>query len=255
MTRPATNDPADETVAGALPDDAGDASRAAIPAAATTTAERAARQLRQRITSGDLQPGQRLSEEPLAQDLRVSRNTLREAFRLLGHDGLVDHVVNRGVFVRMLSDRDVRDLYRLRRMIECAALREYERRSRGADAPHRTRLLDDVTDTVLRGERAAREGTWADIPTADLDFHQCLTALAGSFRADELMRRTMAELRLVFWVMAGSREFHEPYLRRNRVLVDLLTAGDVDAAERELISYLDDAEADLLRIYGAIRRR
>src|ERR1700761_3767740 len=96
-----------------------------------TAAERAASELRQRIASGELRPAQRLAEERLARELQVSRNTLRESFRLLAHDGLVDHVVNRGVFVRQLAEHDVRDLYRLRRMVESSALREFERRTRG----------------------------------------------------------------------------------------------------------------------------
>ncbi|HEY3776014.1 MAG TPA: GntR family transcriptional regulator [Solirubrobacteraceae bacterium] len=220
----------------------------------TTTAERAASELRERIASGELRPGQRLAEERLARVLQVSRNTLRESFRLLAHDGLVDHVVNRGVFVRQLAEHDVRDLYRLRRMVECSALREFARRTRGVGAAQRAALLADLDGAVRSGERAAEEGRWAEIPTADLEFHRCLTALAGSARADELMGRAMAELRLVFWVMAGSREFHEPYLRRNRALVGMLTDGDVDGAEQELIDYLDEAETDLLRIYGMIQR-
>jgi DNA-binding GntR family transcriptional regulator len=220
-----------------------------------TTAERAASELRQRIASGELRPGQRLAEERLARELRVSRNTLRESFRLLAHEGLVDHVVNRGVFVRQLAEHDVRDLYRLRRMVECAALREFERRVRHLGAGERAALLADLDGAVRSGERAAEEGRWGEIPTADLEFHRSLTALAGSARADELMGRAMAELRLVFWVMAGSREFHEPYLRRNRALIGMLSEGDVDAAEQELIAYLDEAETDLLRIYGTIQRR
>jgi DNA-binding FadR family transcriptional regulator len=49
--------------------------------------------------------------------------------------------------------------------------------------------------------------------------------------------------------MGSPREFHEPYLARNRRLYDLIAEGDVAAAERELRSYLDDAEAQLTKAY------
>ena len=65
----------------------------------SSTAERVADVLRRRITEGDLPPRTHLSEEQLIVVLRVSRNTLREAFRVLAQHGLVEHVPNRGVSV------------------------------------------------------------------------------------------------------------------------------------------------------------
>jgi DNA-binding GntR family transcriptional regulator len=87
----------------------------------SSTAERVADLLRRRITEGDLAPGSRLSEEQLVQVLKVSRNTLREAFRFLAHEGLLVHVLHRGVFVTELDEAGVVDLYCVRRMIECTA--------------------------------------------------------------------------------------------------------------------------------------
>ena len=82
-------------------------------------AERAADVLRRRITDGELRPGSRLVEEELVGPLKVSRNTLREAFRLLTHDGLLVHRLHRGVFVSALDAFELLDLYRLRRLLEC----------------------------------------------------------------------------------------------------------------------------------------
>ena len=89
----------------------------------SSTAERVADILRDRIIEGLFKPGQRLSEESICEALGVSRNTLREAFRLLSHERLLDHRLNRGVFVRVLSVEDVADLYQVRRVIEGVAVR------------------------------------------------------------------------------------------------------------------------------------
>src|SRR6478672_11081876 len=89
----------------------------------SSTAERVADVLRRRITEGDLPPRTHLSEEQLIVVLRVSRNTLREAFRLLSHEGLLVHELHRGVFVRQLTEDDLVDLYRLRRIVECNVVR------------------------------------------------------------------------------------------------------------------------------------
>src|SRR6266508_3387473 len=118
------NYPASYTQQVAVPADQW-ADRLAVDRAALdrgSTAERVAEVLRTRITEGVLAPGTRLSEEALTAALGVSRNTLRESFRLLGHEGLLVHELNRGVFVRLLNVDDVRDLYRIRRILEFAAV-------------------------------------------------------------------------------------------------------------------------------------
>ena len=63
----------------------------------TSTVERLADILRSRITEGYFKPGDRLPEDSIGKALEVSRNTLREAFRLLTHERLLVHELNRGV--------------------------------------------------------------------------------------------------------------------------------------------------------------
>src|ERR1700753_745860 len=86
------------------------------------TAARVTEILREQIARGLSPPGTRLSEEAIGEALGVSCNTLREAFRLLGHEQLVVHELNRGGFVRELTANDVEDLFLLRQIIEGSAL-------------------------------------------------------------------------------------------------------------------------------------
>lgn len=210
----------------------------------TSTAERVADILRTHISEGAFRPGVRLSEDEIGRTLEVSRNTLREAFRLLTHERLLEHKLNRGVFVRMLTVDDVTDLYRIRRYIECGVVR-------GLAQQPSMPPLDGLEAAVTEGERAAAGQAWQDLGTANIHFHQAVTALAGSHRTDELMRGLLAELRLVFHVMADPRRFHEPYLVRNRELLALLRAGDLPGAEQLLDRYLREAEAQLVEAYAA----
>ena len=213
--------------------------------AASSTAERVAGILRTRIMEGLFAPGSRLSEEVLGRALGVSRNTLREAFRLLCHERLTVHAMNRGIFVSVLTKADVVDLYRLRRMLEGGAAR------RAGSAP--VQLRQAVSAAVEDGEAAAAAGAWLDVRTADLHFHQAIGALAQSPRVDEMMRRALAELRLVFHAMTDPEQFHAPYLGRNRVIAGLVDAGRGEEAEQELYAYLTDAEKQLLAVSRAAR--
>jgi DNA-binding GntR family transcriptional regulator len=205
-----------------------------------STAGRVAEILRSRITEGRLPPGTRLSEEDIGSALGVSRNTLREAFRLLTHERLLVHEFNRGVFVRRLTVADVHDLYRFRRLLEGGALRSASPSAR----------FDDVRRAVEEGEEAAAAGRWVDVGTANMHFHQALAALAGSPRVEEAMRHVLAELRLVFHVMAAPQTFHEPYLADNRRIVELLESGEREGASEALERYLTAAEEQLTRAYA-----
>ncbi|WP_274555846.1 GntR family transcriptional regulator [Streptomyces spiramyceticus] len=207
----------------------------------TSTAERVADILRTRIAEGYFPPGERLSEDSIGKALGVSRNTLREAFRLLTHERLLVHELNRGVFVRILAVEDVEDIYRIRRLVECAVVRGL------GTPPFAVAGLDKA---VTDGERAAGNRDWKGVSTANIHFHRELVALAASPRTDELMRSVLAELRLAFHVVADPRRLHEPYLVRNRKILECLRAGDSAAAEQLLAGYLDDSRTQLVEVYA-----
>ena len=77
--------------------------------------------LRDLITEGVVAPGARLNERALCDRLGVSRTPLREAFRLLAADGLVELEPNRGASVVALSVRDVRELFEVMGTLEALA--------------------------------------------------------------------------------------------------------------------------------------
>lgn len=203
----------------------------------TSTVSRLADALRARIIEGELLPGTRLPEHAVADLLGVSRNTLREAFRVLAHEQLVVHEPHRGVFVRTLDADDVRDIYATRRLVECAAVR-----AEGASPA----AVAEVRAAVTDAETAVAEDRWHDVGTADLRFHSAVVALAGSRRLGDLMRRVMAELRLVFHAMGDPRRFHEPYVRRNAEIAGLIERSRTAEAAEALLAYLTDAEGQLL---------
>lgn len=206
----------------------------------TSTAERVADILRSRIAEGYFPPGTRLSEDSIGGALGVSRNTLREAFRLLTHERLLVHELNRGVFVRVLTVEDVEDIYRTRRLVECAVVRGL------GDPPY---TLDALAGAVEQGHRAAREGDWKAVGTANIHFHRELIALAASARTDELMRSVFAELRLAFHVVDHPKRLHEPYIARNVAILEALQAGEREKAEQLLAAYLDVSLERVVEVY------
>jgi DNA-binding GntR family transcriptional regulator len=205
----------------------------------SSRSERVADHVRQGILAGLYGVGTRLSEPQISQELNVSRNTLREAFRALTEEQLVVHELNRGVFVRMPTTQDVSELYDARRLVECAAVAAH----RGGPAG-----LERVAATLERADAVAATGDWVGVGTADIDFHRELTALAST-RVVGLMQSVWNEMRLAFHVVARPDAFHGAYLQRNHEILDALVDQGGPVAADLLRAYLDEAESQVLAAY------
>lgn len=198
--------------------------------------------IRDQIVDGQLSPGARLSEARLAAQFAVSRNTLREAFRVLSEQGLLEHVLHRGVSVTSPDAGDVVDIYRVRRALECGALAKANPRHRGVTV---------MADAVGHGESAAEAGDWHTAGSANMAFHEAIVALADSPRLDRSYRNVSAELRLAFLEIDDMQGLHEPFVGRNRQILDCFVAEGAAPAAALLEEYLTASERMVL---GAISR-
>ncbi|WP_069162495.1 GntR family transcriptional regulator [Nocardia altamirensis] len=199
--------------------------------------------VRASILDGALRPGTRLSEPDICAALGVSRNTLREAFRSLIEERLVNHELNRGAFVRIPTSADVAELYQCRRVVEGAAVHGFDP---AVTAP------TELAAALARADACAAEQDWTGVGTADIDFHKAIAALNRSKRLDEMMASVWNELRLVFHVMADPLTFHEPYLVRNHEIYQAMVEGRGTEAEQMLADYLTDAETHIRTAYTRI---
>lgn len=172
-------------------------------AARTPTAQaRAVAALRTAILEGELQPGQRISQEAWAERVGVSPIPLREALGTLAGEGLVTYRPRRGYAVTELDLADLEEVYRLRTLLETDALR------RGV--PHATD--DDVQrlrDAAAACAAAAADGDVVAQLAANRSFHDALHGLAGSTAlvrlVDQLWDTTEA-YRALYYALPGEAD-------------------------------------------------
>jgi len=205
---------------------------------AMSLADRLARRIRALLISGELTPGQRLSEAAFSERFDVSRNSLREAFRLLTKDGLLRHEANRGVFVAVPTLASIIDIYRVRRMLECGALRQ-------AWGQHPA--IRVMRETADRGRVARDRQDWAGVGSANMAFHAAVVNLADSARLNEFYERISAELRLCFGLLNDPENLHAPFVEMNETIVALLEVGRPHEAASEMETYLNLAERTMLK--------
>lgn len=210
---------------------------------AASLAHDTAARLRARLVAGDLRPGQRLSEARLAAEMSVSRNTLREVFRVLTQEGLVTHAPHRGVSVAVPTMAGVLDLYRIRRLIEPPAL---------AQAWPGHQAVARMAAEVERARRAGAAGDWRGVGSANMAFHAAIVSLTDSPRLIDFFDRTMAELRLAFGMLDSPEQLHAPFLTQNGAILSLLQGGDTAEAAVQLGRYLDRSERVVLTAFARL---
>lgn len=117
-----------------------------------TLAGRIAEKIKRQIVTGQLKPGQKLVEKEIAEGFNVSRTPLREALARLVNEGLAVSVAYRGIFVRQVNLRQVREIYELRIGIEGLAAMFAAQRSKKSDLNRLSKLL-----VAMDAERAGDE--------------------------------------------------------------------------------------------------
>lgn len=115
--------------------------------------QEAAARLREMILSGELPPGMRLREVQLCEQLGVSRTPIREAFRTLAAEGLVELLPNRSVLVAELRMPDIEHLYRVFGALEGLAGELACQRITEAQIGEMGRLLSEMVDLHQKGDR------------------------------------------------------------------------------------------------------
>src|SRR6478736_3050553 len=201
----------------------------------SSTVVRAADEIRRAIFAGQLGPGTPLREVALSEAMGVGRSTIREALAVLVADGVALRVPNRGVAVKELSDDDLADLSRARIALETAGVRRWPMAGGEERAALRTAL-------EAYAAQARRTKDPAVLTEAHLQIHRALVGLNGSDRLLAAADGYSAELRVGLAHLDRVRGNIAEQVASHRTLVELLEAGRIDEAERELAAHLAAAE-------------
>ena len=129
--------------------------------------------LREDILSGKYHDQDELKEAAIASEYGVSRTPVREALRQLELEGLVSMIPNRGAYVNGIDNKDVRDIFAIRGLLEglCA---------RWATENITDEQLDGLEEIVMTSEFYLQKGRLDQVYENDNKFHDALYAAADS---------------------------------------------------------------------------
>jgi len=205
-----------------------------------SVADQVAAVLRQRILNGELRPGAPVMEVPLASSLGVSRNTMREAMKVLSLEGLLKRSIHRGVTVAELSLNDLREIYQLRRMFELSAV--------AAAKDPSPELLTELRAIVEHFEAAARTRDWPRAVAIDLQFHTLLMRFHRNHRLELFYQKVLSELRMGMVLVDRSHDNPDRVARVHRKIFQLLSSGKLKQCSQLLAQHLADSEIRVTKV-------
>jgi len=194
--------------------------------------------LRAAIVNGSLKAGSQLSEVELADNFGVSRGPVREALQRLIQEGLLLSEPHRGVFVPVLTNDDVLDIYLAREALESAAIRSIVANNTSAAA---SQALDEF---VTQMEEAEAAGDWEAVGIFDLEFHVALVEASGSQRLQRMFSTVISETRLCLGVLTTA-DARADLVQEHRQICDLMQEGKTEQALAVLGKHFDDAVVTL----------
>jgi DNA-binding GntR family transcriptional regulator len=201
-----------------------------------------AARLRESIVDGTLPPGTRLVEMEVASQLGVSRGPLREALRILETEGLIISEPGHGSHVAWISERDIREIYSLRRILEQEAFRLAA--EDGAEGQ-----LQELASVLGAMFEAADRGDHASVLDLDLEFHRQIWRMAGHSRLEAYLNEVAAQAKMYIAVQTSLYDDLAAGVSDHKEMLDALAQRDSQRAIRALLEHLQEATDVLLRYF------
>jgi DNA-binding GntR family transcriptional regulator len=194
------------------------------------------------ISEGTLAPGQRITQEDIADQLAVSRQPVLQALRQLKKDGFVQDAPGRGVLVSPLDPDATLKVYQVRGALDALAAR--------LAAGQRFKLDPAL---VARGRKAARGRDVRAMIDADLAFHDAIYAASGNPLIAETAHQHWRHLRRVMGAVLQQSRQREAVWDEHEAIAHAIAAGDGGRAARLMETHGEQAAENLTReLHGVL---
>ena len=230
-------------------------------ATARTQKERAAQRIFEKVITGELPPGSRLSELAIASELKISRGPVREALNQLVGKGWLEVVPGLGAFVKIPDKRELGELYGCREALESYAVGEAARRIT-SEQLRRVKEGCRLSEQVLERVKAEKLSEWDDAAAvqwieADVAFHQTILEACGNRQ----LVRTLSDVHVMQRVWSQKPDFTRypivPVLEHSYTehvkIAEALEAHDSETARRWMRRHIRRIGRSILRQYDPER--
>lgn len=227
-------------------------------ASTDSLSDRAYHYIQKKLLAGEWTAGDVLSELAVAREMGISRTPVREAFRMLEQEGVLEQVPRYGTRVKALDRRDLVELYELREALEPYAVSQAAGKLSEADAHMLDMLCREMKSVAeelrKKGRTVPDAGMMKRLLSADLAFHQLLIRAAGNRR----MMKIVADSRLLARIFATPRQEHdldiiEETHRYHIQILEAVKSGKGEVARRLMAEHIRASMKESLEHYDQQR--
>ena len=196
--------------------------------------------LRQAILKGELEPGERLMEMQLAEQLGVSRTPIREAIRKLELEGLVLMIPRRGAIVAKITEKDLKDVLEVRASLErlstklaCERMEE--------ETIEELREAQEAFKAALRGDDITLQAQ------KDVEFHDVIYKSTNNLRLIQMLnnlREQMYRYRLEYLKDGTS---HQKLVEEHEAIIEALSRRDTEETTNIMVGHVYNQEQAVMR--------
>lgn len=187
--------------------------------------------VRERILKGSYKIGQKIKENDLAKETGVSRTPIREAFKNLEEEGLIDYIPNRGCFAKGFTKRDIDDIYSIRTSLEVLAVEWAAERITDDQIEELEKQCDIMEFYTMKDEDKKALATNAS-------FHEVIYNATGSRFMAQALRSYKSYIAQTRKEVFYNKEYLEEVLKEHRIILEAIKSKDVEKAKAAMENHL-----------------
>ena len=196
--------------------------------------------LREDILSGVYKEKEELREVSIGEEMGVSRTPVREALRQLELEGLVRIIPNKGAYVTGITQADVRDIYKIRSMLEGLCARWATRHITEAQMTELEEIILLSEFHIKKKEECAEQ-----VSVLDGRFHQVLYQASNSRVMEHVLSDFHKYVKMARRLSVGTKSRAEKSVEEHRSILEAIKKKDADTAERLANQHIMNVMANL----------
>lgn len=191
-------------------------------------------ELQEDILTGKLQSGEKLTEQKICNEYKVSRTPVREALRQLEMDGLIENIPNRGAFVIGLTPQDIQDMYALRKLYEVQAVRWAIERITEEE-------LDELQETFEFMEFYTMKNDINKMQSINMAFHQIIYNATHNRMLKQLLSSYQTYLKFCNPSNVYAPDYLATVLEEHRAIFNAFMAKDSEGGALAMSIHMDNS--------------
>ena len=196
--------------------------------------------LREDILNGKYKENEELKEVAIGEELGVSRTPVREAFRQLELEGLIQIVPNKGAYVTGITAKDVKDIYMIRSSLEgmCARL---------ATEHITPEQLEELEENVYLASFHASKGHMEQMAELDNRFHHILYEACDSKMLEKLLQDFHQYVMRIRKKTLSTKERGIASNEEHRQIMEAIKSGKPEEAEKLATQHMVNAYDNIVK--------